>query len=75
MAREAAPMADALTRTRYLRLPNGILPVGGLAGTDIAHPHIPDGHTGTSCLACYGWCTDPRHLSRPPLAGVVVAHG
>lgn len=54
---------------RVVRLPAGVIPLGALAGTDVAHPHVPDGNTGTQCLACFGWCTDVRHLGVAALAG------
>lgn len=48
--------------TRYLRLPHGAtIQLGGFAGLDITHAFMPDGRTGTSCLACYGWADDARH--------------
>lgn len=37
------------------------IPLGALAGTDTGHPFVPDGHTGTSCMACFGWSNDFRH--------------
>jgi hypothetical protein len=54
---------------RVVRLPGGAMPLGALAATDVAHPFVPDGWTGSTCMACFGWCTDPRHWSRPALAG------
>lgn len=67
-AREAAITVYAIARAntrqreiRVVRLPGGNMPLGALAGTDVAHPFVPDGHTGTSCMACFGWCTDFRH--------------
>lgn len=52
---------------RVVRLPGGPIALGALAGTSVAHPFVPDGHTGTSCMACFGWCTDYRHwpVTRP----------
>lgn len=48
--------------TRYVRLSHGVtVRVGSMAGTHYLHNHAPDGGTGTSCLACFGWVTDPRH--------------
>lgn len=55
---------------RYVRLSRGgTVRLGALAGTEVPHAFVPDGHTGTSCLACYGWCNDVRHSGRPALAG------
>lgn len=55
-------MADLLTApARYVQLAGGTVRVGQLAGTDALHPFAPDGHSGSSCLACYGWPDDPRH--------------
>lgn len=53
--------------TRYVRLSAGTVRVGQLAGTAAPHPFAPDGHTGTSCMACYGWVSDPRHAAHPRL--------
>jgi hypothetical protein len=48
---------------RRVRLPSGgLVPLDMLATTRTAHPFTPDGWTGTSCLLCYGWCSDPRHI-------------
>jgi hypothetical protein len=60
-------MADLLNRTRYVHPPVYPVLIGQFAGTDIPHPHIPDRHTGTSCMACFGWCTDARHAFHPAL--------
>lgn len=55
--------------TRYIRLPKGgVIHVGGLAGNSALHPFMPDGYTGTSCVACFGWCNDARHAFHPALA-------
>jgi hypothetical protein len=56
-------MADLLIHReiRRVHLPGGPVPLGALAGTDTAHPFVPDGGIGTSCLLCFGWCSDPRH--------------
>jgi len=54
-----APEAPA----RYVRLGRDVVVrVGSLAGTAYLHSHAPDGTTGTQCLACFGWVTDPRHV-------------
>lgn len=58
---------------RYIRFPNGAtVRVGALAGSDAPHPHLPDGHTGTQCLACFGWCNDARHVRHASGFAVVV---
>lgn len=55
-------MSDLLTApARYVQLPAGTVRVGQLAGVTARHPFAPDEHTGTSCLACYGWADDVRH--------------
>lgn len=55
-------MVDVLPR--YVRLSKGgVVRLGGLAGTDVRHAPVPDGHTGSSCQACFGWADDPRHLT------------
>jgi hypothetical protein len=46
---------------RIMQLPKGAVRLGALAGTTVAHPFVPDGWTGSTCLVCFGWCTDPRH--------------
>ena len=52
---------------RYVRLaPKNVVKVGALAGTDIPHKHAGDTWTGSSCMACFGWVDDPRHLVRVP---------
>lgn len=58
-------MADLLTR--YVHLNDSIITVGGLVGSDALHPFAPDTHTGTSCLACFGWSDDARHAFHTPL--------
>lgn len=63
-------MAEPTTDIRVVRLPRGNLPLGALAGTTTAHPFVPDGHTGTSCLLCFGWSNDVRHLGRPAVMAV-----
>ena len=56
-------MTAALDTPRYVRLPSGEpVVVGGLAGTDQRHGFVPDSWTGTSCMACFGWNDDTRHL-------------
>jgi hypothetical protein len=61
-------MSDLLTPpARYVQLTAGTVRVGQLAATDARHPFAPDGHTGTSCLACYGWTDDARHAFHQPL--------
>lgn len=52
---------------RYIHLPGGPVKVGQLAGTSVRHPHVPDGNTGTLCMACWGWCNDPRHTGQASL--------
>lgn len=47
---------------RMIRLTGRVIAVGELAGTDLPHPHAPDDSTGTSCMACFGWSNDARHL-------------
>jgi hypothetical protein len=59
---------------RYVRLRRGTVRVGQLATTGAFHPFAPDGHTGTACLARYGWVTDPRHAGTPTLPHAEV-HG
>lgn len=52
---------------RFVRLgPNSVVRVGALAGTDTPHRHAADKGTGSSCLACFGWADDVRHLVRVP---------
>lgn len=53
--------------TRYVQLPGALVVLGGLAGNKSAHPFAPDGNAGTSCLACFGWADDARHLRGPAL--------
>lgn len=53
--------ATVQREVRVVRLPGGTIPLGAYAGTDTAHPHIPDGNTGTSCMGCFGWSNDARH--------------
>ena len=64
-AREARRAIEAAERRgreiRVLRLDSGSIPLGAYAGTDQAHEFVPDLNTGTSCMACFGWCTDYRH--------------
>jgi hypothetical protein len=60
-------VARAQTRQRdirIVRLPGGNMPLGALAGADTVHPFVPDQHTGTSCMACFGWSNDVRHTYR-----------
>jgi hypothetical protein len=60
---KAVAHANSRTREiRVVRLPGGPIPLGAYAGTDIAHQFIPDGDTGTSCMGCFGWSNDYRHL-------------
>ena len=55
------------TPARYVRLgPKAIVQVGQLAATDTPHRHIEDAGSGSSCMACFGWRDDPRHLVRVP---------
>jgi hypothetical protein len=63
--REAVARAQTRQREiRIVRLPGGTMPLGALAGADTVHPFVPDGHTGTSCMACFGWSNDVRHTGR-----------
>ncbi|MCW2768515.1 MAG: hypothetical protein JWO11_4474 [Nocardioides sp.] len=63
--REAVARAQTRQREiRIVRLPGGNMPLGALAGADTVHPFVPDGHTGTSCMACFGWSNDYRHTHR-----------
>lgn len=57
---------------RRIRLPGGFLEVGGLAGLPTLHNFTPDGHTGSMCMACFGWVSDPRHAfhRRLPVGGL-----
>jgi hypothetical protein len=50
---------------RVVRLPGGTFPIGVLAATDTVHTPVPDGSTGTLCMACFGWIDDPRHPYPP----------
>jgi len=52
---------------RVVRLPDRTIALGALAGTAVAHGFLPDLHTGTSCVACFGWSNDYRHTHRLPL--------
>lgn len=63
----AIKTANANRMRRLIHLPAGAIPLGALAGTARPHPFLPDGWTGTTCLACFGWCSDPQHLGRPAL--------
>lgn len=64
----ARAMRSAERETRTVHLPKGsTIRLGALAGTDVAHAHVPDGHTGTLCMACFGWCNDARHWGRAAL--------
>lgn len=56
-------MTATLEAPRYVRLADRTpVVVGGLAGTDVIHNAVPDAWTGSSCMACFGWKDDPRHL-------------
>jgi hypothetical protein len=56
-------VAEVELPARYVRLAGGAtVQVGALAGTDTVHGCVPDAWTGSSCLACFGWQDDPRHL-------------
>ncbi len=55
---------------RVVRLPGANIPLGALACSDAPHPFVPDGHTGTSCMACFGWINDYRHTHRLAPTGV-----
>lgn len=58
-------MADTATVRRQIPLAGDkAIAVGALAGTTVAHGFLPDQHTGTSCMACYGWSNDYRHTHR-----------
>lgn len=46
---------------RRVHLPGGPVPLGALAATSLPHAYVPDGWTGTTCMLCFGWCTDYRH--------------
>jgi hypothetical protein len=48
---------------RRVQLRAGTIPLGALAATDVRHTRVPDAHTGSMCLACFGWRDDPRHIS------------
>lgn len=61
----AAERALQQREARVVHLPGGVIPLGALAGSDRAHPFVPDGHTGTLCMACFGWCNDYRHWTNP----------
>lgn len=61
---ETAAIIQAAARQREIRVVNigrRRVALGAFAGTDIRHPFVPDGHTGTSCMACFGWSNDVRH--------------
>lgn len=61
-AKEAAAAAILQQReTRVVSIGTRRIPLGALAGTGTAHPFLPDGHAGTSCMACFGWSNDYRH--------------
>lgn len=47
---------------RRIRIGSTMAPLGVLAGTSTCHPFTPDQTSGTSCLACFGWYDDPRHV-------------
>lgn len=53
-----------MTGPRYVLLSGGAtVVVGGLAANPAArHGFVPDAWTGTSCVACFGWVSDPQHL-------------
>jgi hypothetical protein len=61
--------ARVVESARRVRMPGGgLISVGQLAGTTAHHPHVPDGNTGSLCLACYGWADDHRHLTTAAMA-------
>ena len=67
-------------QTRYVFLGSRPYSIGWFAGTELTHPMIPDGASGTSCTLCYGWCCDARHLGHdilppPVLHGVKIQKG
>jgi hypothetical protein len=64
-----ARIAEEVTREReprVVRVGDTVVMVGGLAGRDDLHVFVPDGWTGSQCLACFGWYTDTRHVPPPP---------
>lgn len=64
-------MTDQPTQpARYVRLPGGYVHAGQLAGTSARHPYAPDAGTGSTCLACWGYADDYRHLGGPTLPTV-----
>lgn len=65
--------ANARREIRTVQMPSGPVQLGKFAGTKTAHPHVPDGWTGTSCVLCFGWCTDPRHAGRSSLPAAVTS--
>jgi hypothetical protein len=68
--RAADLAARMLARRKRVRPPKpGAL--GALAGTSVAHEHVPDGGTGTMCTACFGWCNDYQHTSTARAVGRV----
>lgn len=54
-------MTAPVREVRVVRVGKARVAVGALAGTSTPHPFVPDGSTGTSCMACFGWCSDYRH--------------
>lgn len=50
---------------RRVRYGSAVVPLGVLAGSGRAHSFVPDQASGTSCLLCFGWSDDNRHLGRP----------
>ena len=71
-----APAAEA--PARYVRLSGGsTVKVGALAGQPQArHGFVPDAWTGTSCMACFGWVSDPQHaFHRLPAGTGTRKHG
>ena len=62
----------AVGDTRFVYVGSQPYSIGWFAGTDLPHPMIPDGYTGSSCTLCFGWCCDSRHLGRDILPPPVI---
>lgn len=62
---ETAAIVRAATRrpreVRAVSIGGRRVQLGAFAGTAITHPFVPDEHTGTSCMGCFGWSNDVRH--------------
>lgn len=66
---EAATRAIQQREPRVVRLPGRNIRLGAYAGTSVPHGYVGDSNLGTSCMACFGWTDDYRHLGSKLTAG------